>query len=71
MALAPPRPQALQGFCSKSGADPASVVVEADAKGVEYCWVAVSDAGRSAAEVRGRGRLLGCCKWDEMGVLLG
>jgi len=31
--------------------DAASVVVEPDAKGVEYCYVEVSDAGRSAAEV--------------------
>ena len=31
--------------------DATSVVVEPDAKGVEYCYVEVSDAGRSAAEV--------------------
>lgn len=44
--------QALEGFCKKNGADVAAVSVEADAKGVEYVWVNVSDAGRSAAEVR-------------------
>ncbi|KIZ07293.1 glycyl-tRNA synthetase alpha chain [Monoraphidium neglectum] len=43
--------KALEGFCKKAGADPSSVAVEADAKGVEYCWVVVKDAGRSAAEV--------------------
>jgi len=28
------------------------VVVEADPKGVEYCWVDVKDEGKAAAEVR-------------------
>lgn len=51
--LNPTHPQALEGFCKKAGADPSSVAVEADAKGVEYCWVVVKDAGRSAVEVRG------------------
>ncbi|WIA13728.1 hypothetical protein OEZ85_007280 [Tetradesmus obliquus] len=43
--------KALQGFCKKAGADIRSVTVEADAKGVEYCFVVVNDAGRSAVEV--------------------
>ena len=47
-----PAMQALEGFCKKNGADVAAATVEADAKGVEYVWVNVSDAGRSAAEVR-------------------
>jgi glycyl-tRNA synthetase beta subunit len=46
------RPQALEGFCKKNGASPGDVTVEADPKGVEYCWVTVQDGGRSAAEVR-------------------
>ncbi len=51
--------KALQGFCKKAGVDPSSVVVEADAKGVEYVWGPVSDAGRSAAEV-GAGQGYAC-----------
>lgn len=45
--------KALEGFCKKAGADSSAVTVEADpkAKGVEYCWVTVRDAGRTAAEV--------------------
>ncbi len=33
--------KALEGFCKKNGADVASVVVEADAKGVEYVFAVV------------------------------
>lgn len=45
--------KALEGFCKKNGVAVDSVTVEADpkAKGVEYCWVDIKDAGRSAAEV--------------------
>ncbi|GBF89751.1 hypothetical protein Rsub_02921 [Raphidocelis subcapitata] len=42
--------KALEGFCKKNGASPGDVAVEADPKGVDYCWVTVNDAGRSAAE---------------------
>ncbi len=44
--------KALEGFCRKNGVDPASVTREADAKGVEYVYAVVRDAGRPAAEVR-------------------
>lgn len=45
--------KALEGFCRKAGVSPDAVVREADAKGVEYCWVEVKDAGKPAAEVCG------------------
>lgn len=45
--------KALEGFCRKNGVSGDAVVREADAKGVEYCWVEVKDAGKPAAEVRG------------------
>jgi glycyl-tRNA synthetase len=41
---------ALLGFCKKAGVKPAACVVEADAKGVEYVWAEVRDAGAPAAE---------------------
>lgn len=44
--------KALEGFCRKNGVDSASVTREADAKGVEYVYAVVRDAGRPAAEVR-------------------
>lgn len=43
--------KALEGFCRKNGVDSASVTREADAKGVEYVYAVVRDAGRPAAEV--------------------
>lgn len=43
--------KALEGFCRKNGASVDAVLREADAKGVEYCWVEVKDAGKPAAEV--------------------
>jgi glycyl-tRNA synthetase beta subunit len=43
--------KALEGFCRKAGVDVASVTREPDAKGVEYCYVEVKDAGKSAVEV--------------------
>ena len=45
--------KALEGFCRKAGVSVDAVVREADAKGVEYCWVEVKDAGKPAAQVRG------------------
>lgn len=42
--------KALEGFCRKNGVQVADVSREADAKGVEYVWVTVKDAGRTAAE---------------------
>lgn len=42
--------KALEGFARKNGVDPADVVVEADAKGVEYCYATVATPGRPAAE---------------------
>jgi glycyl-tRNA synthetase beta subunit len=42
----------LEGFCRKNGVSADAVVREADAKGVEYCWVEVKDAGKPAAQVR-------------------
>jgi glycyl-tRNA synthetase beta subunit len=50
--------KALEGFCRKAGVAVDTVTREADAKGVEYVWVEVKDAGKPAAEVR---TLLGCC----------
>ena len=44
--------KALEGFCRKAGVPVDQVVRELDAKGVEYCWVEVKDAGKPAAEVR-------------------
>lgn len=41
----------VQGFLRKSGADASTVTREADAKGVEYVYAIVKDAGCSAAEV--------------------
>lgn len=43
--------KALEGFCKKAGVSVDSVIREADAKGVEYCFVEVKDAGKSAVEV--------------------
>jgi glycyl-tRNA synthetase beta subunit len=43
--------KALEGFCRKAGVPVESVTREADAKGVEYCYVEVKDAGKSAVEV--------------------
>ncbi|GLC37301.1 hypothetical protein PLESTB_001138600 [Pleodorina starrii] len=43
--------KALEGFCRKNGVDVTSVTREADAKGVEYVFAVVRDAGRAAAEV--------------------
>ncbi|KAF6257872.1 glycyl-tRNA synthetase beta subunit-domain-containing protein, partial [Scenedesmus sp. NREL 46B-D3] len=43
--------KALQGFCRKAGVAVEAVTLEADAKGVEYCYVEVKDAGKSAAAV--------------------
>ncbi|GAX84334.1 hypothetical protein CEUSTIGMA_g11756.t1 [Chlamydomonas eustigma] len=43
--------KALEGFCKKSGVSVSEVTREADAKGVEYCYVTVKDGGRAAAEV--------------------
>ncbi|KXZ51509.1 hypothetical protein GPECTOR_12g472 [Gonium pectorale] len=43
--------KALEGFCRKNGVDAASVTREPDAKGVEYVYAVVKDAGRAAAEV--------------------
>lgn len=43
--------KALEGFCRKNGVSADAVVREADAKGVEYCWVEVKDAGKPAAQV--------------------
>jgi glycyl-tRNA synthetase beta subunit len=43
--------KALEGFCRKAGVAVESVTREADAKGVEYCYVEVKDAGKSAVEV--------------------
>jgi glycyl-tRNA synthetase len=47
--------KALEGFCKKNGVEVGDVTKEADAKGVEYCYVTVKDAGRPAAEVSGGG----------------
>lgn len=44
--------KALEGFCKKAGVPVDAVTREADAKGVEYCFVEVKDAGKSAVEVR-------------------
>ena len=41
--------RALTGFCTKNGVDPASVTLEADAKGVDYVWASVREEGRPAA----------------------
>ncbi|EFJ48902.1 hypothetical protein VOLCADRAFT_59982 [Volvox carteri f. nagariensis] len=43
--------KALEGFCRKNGVDVGSVTREADAKGVEYVYAVVRDAGRDAVEV--------------------
>ncbi|KAF8057144.1 EDD1 [Scenedesmus sp. PABB004] len=43
--------KALEGFCRKAGVPVDAVTVEADAKGVEYCWVQQADAGKPAVEV--------------------
>jgi hypothetical protein len=55
--------KALEGFCRKAGVPLDAVTREADAKGVEYCWVEVKDAGKPAAEVRGQAFACGlrCC----------
>jgi hypothetical protein len=39
-----PSLQALEGFCKKNGVEVGDVTKEADAKGVEYCYVTVKDA---------------------------
>lgn len=44
--------KALLGFCKSRAVDVSSVTKEADAKGVEYCYVNIKDEGRAAAEVR-------------------
>lgn len=44
--------KALEGFCRKAGVSVDAVTREADAKGVEYCWVEDKDAGKPAAQVR-------------------
>lgn len=49
--------KALEGFCRKAGVSVDAVTREADAKGVEYCWVEVKDAGKPAAQVRHRAAL--------------
>jgi len=41
--------KALLGFCAKNGVDAASVTVEADAKGVDYVFADVHEAGAPAA----------------------
>ena len=41
--------KALEGFLRKNGASASDVTREADAKGVEYCFVTVKDAGRAAS----------------------
>ena len=41
--------KALEGFLRKNGVSAADVTRETDAKGVEYCFVTVKDAGRAAA----------------------
>ena len=43
--------KALEGFCKKAGVSVDAVSREADAKGVEYCFVEVKDDGKTAAEV--------------------
>lgn len=48
--------KALEGFCKKAGASVESVVKEADAKGVEYCFVEVKDAGKTAVQVSCEGQ---------------
>lgn len=60
--------KALEGFCRKAGVSVDSVLRELDAKGVEYCWVEVKDAGKPAAEVGCRQQhwVSGCktaCRW--------
>ena len=47
--------RALEGYCKKNGVALDSVTVEADAKGVQYVYASIKDAGRSAAEVGGGG----------------
>jgi glycyl-tRNA synthetase len=44
--------KALEGFCRKAGVAVEAVTREADAKGVEYCYVEVKNAGKTAVEVR-------------------
>jgi glycyl-tRNA synthetase len=41
--------KALEGFCKKNGVSVSEVTLEADAKGVEYCYVTIKDNGRTAA----------------------
>lgn len=53
--------KALEGFCRKAGVSVDAVLREADAKGVEYCWVEVKDAGKPAAEVGGSCIGMLCC----------
>lgn len=43
---------ALLGFCKKNGVTVEDCFADADAKGVEYVWAEVKQAGRPAAEVR-------------------
>eukprot|EP00192_Tetraselmis_astigmatica_P002230 CAMPEP_0117679166 /NCGR_PEP_ID=MMETSP0804-20121206/17675_1 /TAXON_ID=1074897 /ORGANISM="Tetraselmis astigmatica, Strain CCMP880" /LENGTH=1066 /DNA_ID=CAMNT_0005488581 /DNA_START=94 /DNA_END=3295 /DNA_ORIENTATION=- len=43
--------KALLGFAKKNGVDVDAVILEADVKGVEYCFAEVRSEGRSAAEV--------------------
>mmetsp|Transcript_20995 Transcript_20995/g.46001 ORF Transcript_20995/g.46001 Transcript_20995/m.46001 type:complete len:1090 (-) Transcript_20995:488-3757(-) len=43
--------KALEGFCKKNGVTVADVTREADAKGTEYVFAVVKDAGRAAGEV--------------------
>ena len=47
--------KALEGFLRKNGVSAADVTRETDAKGVEYCFVTVKDAGRAAAGEWGGG----------------
>lgn len=44
--------KALEGFCKKNNVQLSDISKEADAKGVEYVWATVRDAGRPASEVR-------------------
>lgn len=43
--------KALEGFCKKNNVTLADITRAADAKGVEYVFANIKDAGRSAAEV--------------------
>jgi len=45
--------KAILGFCKKNGAAVEDVERVPDAKGVEYCWVAVKEEGQAAGEVLG------------------